>query len=118
MRHKYNAVRTEVDGITFDSKAEAVRYQELRLLELAKEVRNIRLQPAFVLTTVTPDGEVVPVCVARMDFEYEEFHYSTSSNCAQCWHRVIEDRKGYDTAVSKLKRKWVERQYGITVRLT
>jgi hypothetical protein len=53
-----------------------------------------------------------------MDFEYEEFHYSTSSNCAQCWHRVIEDRKGYDTAVSKLKRKWVERQYGITVRLT
>ncbi len=110
-RHKFNAKRTEVDGITFHSRKEARRYQELRLLEKAVEVRNLTTQPAFVLITVTPDGEVVPVGVWRGDFAYEEKH-------GREWRHVIEDVKGFQTALFKWKRKHVEKQYGITVRLT
>jgi len=32
---KYHSTRVEIDGIKFDSKAEAERYQELKLLEQA-----------------------------------------------------------------------------------
>lgn len=42
-KSKYGAVKTEVDGIKFDSKHEALRYQELRLLEQAGEITNLRL---------------------------------------------------------------------------
>lgn len=41
-KSKYGAVKTEVDGIMFDSKREASRYQELRLLEQAGEIANLR----------------------------------------------------------------------------
>lgn len=46
-KSKYGAVKTEVDGIMFDSKREAKRYQELRLLEQAWEITNLRLQVPF-----------------------------------------------------------------------
>jgi hypothetical protein len=46
-KSKYGAVKTEVDGIMFDSKREASRYQELRLLEQAGEITNLRLQVPF-----------------------------------------------------------------------
>ncbi|WP_416330616.1 DUF1064 domain-containing protein, partial [[Clostridium] innocuum] len=48
-KSKYGAVKTEVDGIKFDSKHEALRYQELRLLEQAGEITNLRLQVPFEL---------------------------------------------------------------------
>lgn len=35
MKHKYNAKKTAVDGITFDSKREAKRFEELKELEAA-----------------------------------------------------------------------------------
>jgi hypothetical protein len=46
---KYHAQKVVVDGIPFDSKAEAAFYQHLRLLERAGEVVGIELQPAFTL---------------------------------------------------------------------
>lgn len=47
--NKYNAVRKDVDGITFDSKAEARRYGELKLLKQAGEIRWFNRQPSFLL---------------------------------------------------------------------
>jgi len=44
---KYRAVKTVVDNITFASKKEAARYQELRLMEKAGEIRYLELQPRF-----------------------------------------------------------------------
>ena len=46
-RHKYSARPTEVDGIRFDSKAEARRYTELRTLEKAGEISHLELQAAL-----------------------------------------------------------------------
>ena len=48
-RSKYGNIKTEVDGITFDSKAEARRYGELKLLEMAEEILGFGRQPSFVL---------------------------------------------------------------------
>lgn len=46
---KYNNVKTVVDGITFDSKAEARRYSELVLLKKAGEIQGFGRQPSFII---------------------------------------------------------------------
>jgi hypothetical protein len=48
-RRKYNNVKTEIDGITFDSKKEAARYSELRLLEIGNAIRDLECQPKIPL---------------------------------------------------------------------
>ena len=46
---KYNAVKTQIDGIIFDSKKEAEYYEKLLILKQAGEVVDIKLQPEFEL---------------------------------------------------------------------
>lgn len=90
--HKFNARRTEVDGIQFDSAKEARRYAELRLLERAGEIRNLELQPRFDLVV---NGK--KVCRYVGDFAYFQGN-----------ERIIEDSKGFQTREFKLKRKLFE----------
>ena len=47
--NKYGSRKVEVNGIVFDSKREAARYQELLLLEKAGEIKDIRRQVKYVL---------------------------------------------------------------------
>ena len=49
MRNKYFNKKTMVNGIEFDSRKEARRYQELLLLQRAGEIQNLRMQEKFVL---------------------------------------------------------------------
>lgn len=92
---KYGAKRTEVDGIVFHSKREAERYQELKLLEQAGHIRMLELQPAYPISV---NG--VHICKVILDFRY--FEGQT---------RSVEDVKGVDNALSRLKRKLVEAAY-------
>ena len=46
---KYRNRKTIHDGITFDSKGEANRYCELKILERAGEISDLTLQPKFTL---------------------------------------------------------------------
>lgn len=46
---KYRSKKTVVDGITFDSKAEAARYAELKYLQTKGVIKNLRLQVPFEL---------------------------------------------------------------------
>jgi hypothetical protein len=48
--NKYKAIRTTVDGITFDSKGEAKRYQELLLLQRANVISGLQRQVKYVFT--------------------------------------------------------------------
>lgn len=107
--HKYGAVATEVDNIRFASKLEARRYGELKLLEKAGEITagSLTLQPKYALHTVTPAGEIVKVATYIADFKY------ISSRGGHFW--VTEDAKGVRTPVYRLKKRWVEAQYGIEV---
>ena len=94
-KSKYGAKKTVVDGITFDSGAEAKRYDELKKLERAGEISGLSLQPAFPIAI---NGN--KVAEYRADFAY--FRGSD---------RVIEDVKGVKTPVYRLKKKLVEALY-------
>ncbi len=48
-KSKYGALKTSVDGQTFDSKKEADYYCELKLKLMAGEIRGFCLQPTFIL---------------------------------------------------------------------
>jgi len=89
---KYRNVKTEVDGITFDSKAEAQRYSELKLLAAADEIIGFGLQPSFTL----PGG-----IRYRPDF-------IVCSEDGTVW---VEDVKGVETAGFKLKKKLWDEHY-------
>ncbi len=112
--HKFNAVRTEVDGLSFASKAEAKRYAELRLLEKAGEVSNLRLQPRYELlvdnANYPQDGRGRQVQIGRYiaDFAYVRIWNGRGK-------AIVEDVKGYDLPLAKWKRKHCEAQYGIQI---
>lgn len=94
-RSKYNARRTEVDGIDFDSAAEAARYVELRVLQAAGDILDLELQPSYTLVPpfTTERGEKVRAIVYRADFRYLD---------ARTNRRIVE---GVKTDVYKIKRK-------------
>lgn len=50
-RSKYGAVKTTVDGQTFDSKKEADYYCELKLRLQSGDIKGFCLQPVFILAS-------------------------------------------------------------------
>jgi hypothetical protein len=103
-KSKYKNKRTVVDGISFDSKAESRYYLELKILERSGQVTSVEMQKPFPL--VAPSGQVIGSY--RADFSF----WDTSKKC----QRVI-DVKGFDTPLSRWKRKHVKAQYGIEVEI-
>ncbi|MCK5020766.1 MAG: DUF1064 domain-containing protein [Candidatus Peribacteraceae bacterium] len=64
-KNKYNAKKTVVDGIKFDSIKESVRYQELKMLQRAGVIRGLELQPRY---NVVINGH--KICYYLADFRY------------------------------------------------
>lgn len=94
---KYNAKKKVVDGHTFDSKREAERYCELKLFVRAGEIRNLVLQPRFLLQDEFFDKNEVK----HKKIEYvADFMYID-----KCGKTIVEDVKGVLTDVYKLKKK-------------
>ena len=96
---KFNAHRTEVDGITFDSKKEALRYMELKILSKTGHISELILQPEYPMIV---NGH--KVCAYRADFRYVENGKT-----------VVEDCKGMRTPIYQLKKKLLLACYGIKV---
>lgn len=46
---KYRNIPTELDGVTFASKKEARRYQDLKLLQMGNVISNLEMQPVIPL---------------------------------------------------------------------
>ena len=103
--HKYKAIPTNVDGLRFDSKGEARRFQELQLLEKSGEIKDLRLQPAFDLHA--HGSPEIKVGTYKADFEYIE----TATGA-----RIIEDFKGVKTPMYRWKKKHLLHEYGIEIR--
>lgn len=99
---KYHNKKTEVDGITFDSKAEAERYQELVILEQGGMISDLHLQQEFTLMEgyKLPNGRKVKPIRYRADFTY----YDAGNNY------IIEDVKGLETPIYKMKKNMMARQ--------
>jgi len=49
MPNKYHNKKTDIGNITFDSRKEATRYLELKMLERAGKIQGLALQPRFEL---------------------------------------------------------------------
>lgn len=103
-RNKYHAKKTELDGIRFDSRKEAARYSELKLLERAGEIRDLQLQVPFELI---PKQEGERACTYVADFVY---HMTDTGKM------VVEDAKGMRTDAYKIKRKLMMWRHGIRIR--
>ena len=114
--NKYKAVKTTIDGITFDSKREAKRYTELKLLENTGMITHLELQPKY---DIIING--VKICSYRADFSYytvREENREQYTNSKGEWivptktgdreGQIIEDVKGFKTPIYRLKKKLVE----------
>lgn len=104
---KYLNKKTVIDGITFDSKKEAKRYGELKLLERAGQIDTLSLQPKFTLipSQRNADGKAERPCVYIADFMYRENGKF-----------IVEDTKGFKTPDYVIKRKLMLEKHGVTVR--
>lgn len=101
---KYKAKKTIVDNITFDSKKEANRYCELKLLERARVISNLQLQVPYILIPKSKYGRAIKYVA---DFVYEENNKI-----------VIEDVKGVKTPVYRLKKRLMAERFGIVIKET
>jgi hypothetical protein len=88
--NKYHAQPVVIDGIRFDSKREAARYNELRLLEMAGEIEHLEPHPKFHLQDgFTHAGTHYRPITYRADFRYRD---------CRTGQVVVEDVKGGPTA--------------------
>ncbi|MTI95198.1 MAG: DUF1064 domain-containing protein [Firmicutes bacterium] len=100
--NKYSNKKTEVDGIIFDSKAEARYYSELKLRKQYGHIKDFRCQPKFELMPAFEKQEKKYKAMTYIaDFEIEH-------NDGTC---EVVDVKGMETAVFKLKQKLFNHKY-------
>lgn len=120
---KYHSRKTVIDGITFMSKKEAKRYQELLLLEKAGEIMALQRQVKYVLIPAQyetierysktgkrlKDGKrcIEKECAYYADFTYFDVNLDTF---------VVEDTKGMKTKDYIMKRKLMLYVNGIRIR--
>lgn len=97
---KYKAIRTEVDGIMFASKKEAMRFKELKFLLQEERISDLVLQPKFP----------IEVCGKKICTYIADFMYNEDGK------QVIEDVKGVKTSVYRIKKKLTEAIYNITIK--
>lgn len=121
MWNKYQAIKTTVNGIEFDSRKEARRYQELLLLERAGVISSLRRQVKYILIPSQyeilerygkngqrlKDGQklIEKECSYIADFVYEENG-----------KEIVEDTKGVKTKDYIIKRKLMLYIHGIRVK--
>lgn len=109
---KYHNKKVEVDGITFDSKKEAQRYAELKLLERAGNIKNLQLQKEFVL--IPSQYDITGKCLERACKYKADFYYYDVLQ--DKW--ICEDTKGMRTDAYIIKRKLMLLVHGIQIMET
>lgn len=116
---KYKNKKVEVDGVLFDSKKEARRYTELKLLEKAGKIRELELQKVFELIpsqrepdTIGKNGGVHKGKVIERAVVYKaDFAYFDADG-----KYVVEDTKGFRTTEYVIKRKLMLYLHGIRIK--
>lgn len=121
--NKLNAQKTVVDGITFASKHEANRYCELKLLQRAGKITNLKCQVPYELIpnqyetvkeiTKTGKGKEKKVLIERGVKYIADFQYEKDGKT------IVEDAKGFKGGATYsifiIKRKLMLLRYGIVV---
>lgn len=100
---KYHNKKTKLEGIVFDSKLEAKRYSELKLLERANEIEDLILQPSFELQpSFKKNGKTFRAITYKGDFSYID---------KRTGKKIVEDTKGFRTKDYILKNKIFEYKF-------
>lgn len=116
--NKYHAKKTIAFGMQFDSKKEARRYQELKIMEAAGQIEDLKTQVKFTLLpaqrepdTVGPKGGKIRGKVIEREVAYiADFVYVENGQL------VVEDTKGMKTPEYVIKRKLLLYMTGIRIR--
>ena len=109
-QNKYRNKITELDGIKFHSRKEAARYSELKLLEKSGIIKDLRLQVPYQL--------IPPMRINdkhhRAILYYADFVY------IQCIDNkeIVEDVKGMQTDIFKIKYRLMKQIYDIDIKIT
>lgn len=89
--------------MTFDSKKEAQRYGELKMLQRLGAIKDLRLQPTFLLQeSFKKNGKTYRKIEYKADFEYFDIQQGKI---------IVEDVKGFKTTVYEIKKKLFEYKY-------
>jgi len=112
--NKYHATKVVIDGIEFDSKKEARRYQVLKQLESAGNIQALRRQVEFTLIPTqkldTPKFQRGHNVNVERGVKYiADFAYIKDGKL------VIEDTKGLKTPEYVIKRKLMKFIHNIEV---
>ena len=100
-KSKYGAKPVTIDGIWFASTSEGKRYRILKLLESQGHISELKLQEKFeLLPPVSIRGKRIRAVNYIADFSYVENGV-----------KVVEDVKGVETAVFRLKRNLFLRMF-------
>lgn len=112
--NKFGAKKVVIDGEVFDSRKEYYRWCDLRLLERAGKISDLKRQVKYVLIPAQRDesGKLIEREVSYIaDFEY-----------IQDGKKVVEDVKGYKRGAAyqlfSIKRKLMLWKNGIKVKET
>lgn len=97
-RNKYGNKKTG----GFASKREHLRYHELKILEMAGEISDLKTQVSF---EIVPKNDKFRAVKYIADFAYNDIN----------GNRIVEDSKGFETQIFKLKRKLMYHVHGIEV---
>lgn len=119
-KSKYGANKTEIDGIVFDSRKEARRYADLKLMERAGMIKDLSLQVKFELIPIQrePDtigkrgGVIKGKMIERPVYYVADFVYTITAT----GEKVVEDTKGFRTKEYIIKRKLMLYKYGLRIR--
>lgn len=107
---KYGNKPTNIDGISFDSKREARRWNELRMLERAGVISDLKRQIPFELVPSQRDPNTHKVVersvIYKADFVYRD----------KLGTMVVEDAKGMRTPAYVIKRKLMLMIHGIKIK--
>lgn len=103
--NKYKNKKIIIDGIQFDSQKEGYRYKELRLLQRAGLIKDLKLQTTFILQpSFKKNNKTIRAITYKADFDY-----LTKDN-----RHILEDVKSPATAKDKtyiLKKKMLLYKY-------
>lgn len=116
---KYGNRKVTVNGITYDSKKEARRAQELEALQAAGEIICLRRQVPFVLIPAQkePDrtgpkgGTIKGKTIERAVMYIADFCYEKKTG-----ELIVEDTKGMRTPEYIIKRKLMLWIHGIKIK--
>lgn len=109
--NKFGAKKITHDGMTFDSKAEFRRYCELKMLERAGEIEDLRRQVRFELIPKQVDPDTKALLEKPVYYIADFVYFDVRS-----FKKVVEDVKGHMTKDYVIKRKLMLYLHDISIR--